>query len=76
MPGPQRWVLGPILEITGVGLPKHVTGSTIIIADAGFWRQHEAELEADLVEIGGERLGMCLWFPDTALRMMWLLRWS
>jgi len=76
MPARQRWVLGPILEIAGVGLPKHVTGSTIIIANPSYWMNNEAELEADLRELGGERQGMVLWFPDAETRMMWLLRWS
>ena len=72
----QRRVLGPILGNTGVGLLRHLTGSTIIVADPGYWTEHEAELEADLLDLGGERQGVVLWFPDAETRMIWLLRWS
>jgi len=72
----QRWVLGPMPEISGFGLPRDLTGSTIIIADPGYWMNNEAELEDDLRELGGERQGMVLWFPDAETRTIWLLRWS
>jgi hypothetical protein len=72
----QRWVTGPIMEISGTALPRHLTGSTIIIADPGYWMHNEAELEADLLELGGERQGMVLWFPNQETRTIWLLRWS
>jgi len=38
--------------------------------------QNAAELEDDLQELGGERQGMVLWFPDAETRTIWLLRWS
>ena len=72
----QRWVVGPISEITGFDLPRDLTGSTIIIADPSYWMNNEAELEADLQELGGERQGMVLWFPNHETRTIWLLRWS
>jgi hypothetical protein len=69
----QRWVIGP--EITQSNLIDLI-GSTIIIADPGYWVKNQAELEADLLELGGERQGMVLWFPNAETRMIWLLRWS
>jgi hypothetical protein len=69
----QRWVIGP--EITQSNL-MDLIGSTIIIADPGYWVKNQAELEADLLELGGERQGMVLWFPNAETRMIWLLRWS
>ena len=76
MIGPHRWVLGPIIELVGEDLPKHLTGVTIIVGDPSHWVQNAAELEADLQELGGERRGMVLWFPDVETRTLWLLRWS
>jgi hypothetical protein len=72
----QRWVLGPILGNTGVGFPQWPQGSTLIIGDPTHWMNNEAELETDLLELGGERKGMILWFPNHETRMIWLLRWS
>jgi hypothetical protein len=73
MPGSKRWVLGPEVTQSSV-IP--LTGSTMIIGDISYWMQNEAELEAVLLDLGGERRGVVLWFPDSETRMIWLLRWS
>ena len=73
MPGSQRWVLGPEVTQNNV-IP--LTGSTVIIGDIGYWIENQAELEADLQDLGGERRGMVLWFPNAETRTLWLLRWS
>ena len=73
MPGSQRWVLGPEVTQSSV-IPR--TGSTIIIGDIGYWMQNQAELEADLQDLGAERQGVVLWFPNPETRTIWLLRWS
>ena len=67
MPGPQRWVLGPEVTQNNV-IP-------LIIGDIGYWMQNQAELEADLQDLGAERRGVVLWFPDSETRTIWLLRW-
>ena len=69
----QRWVLGPEVTQSSV-IP--LTGSTMIIGDIAYWMQNEAELEAVLLDLGGERRGVVLWFQDAETRMIWLLRWS
>jgi hypothetical protein len=68
MPGPQRWVLGPEVTQNNV-IP-------LIIGDIGYWMQNQAELEADLQDLGAERQGVVLWFPNSETRTIWLLRWS
>jgi hypothetical protein len=73
MPGSQRWVLGPEVTQNNV-IP--LTGSTVIIGDIGYWMQNQTELEADLQDLGAERRGVVLWFPDSETRTIWLLRWS
>ena len=73
MPGSQRWVLGPEVTQSSV-IP--LSGSTIIIGDIGYWMQNQAELEADLQDLGAERQGVVLWFPNQETRTIWLLRWS
>jgi len=73
MPGSQRWVLGPEVTQNNV-IP--LSGSTMIIGDIGYWIENQAELEADLQDLGGERRGMVLWFPNAETRTLWLLRWS
>ena len=73
MPGSQRWVLGPEVTQNNV-IP--LTGSTVIIGDIGYWMQNQAELEADLQDLGAKRQGVVLWFPNPETRTIWLLRWS
>ena len=68
MPSSQRWVLGPEVTQSSV-IP-------LIIGDIGYWMQNQAELEADLQDLGAERRGVVLWFPDSETRTIWLLRWS
>jgi hypothetical protein len=38
--------------------------------------QNQTELEADLQDLGAERQGVVLWFPNPETRTIWLLRWS
>jgi len=73
MPGSQRWVLGPEVTQNNV-IP--LSGITVIIGDIGYWMQNQTELEADLQDLGAERHGVVLWFPNHETRMMWVLRWS
>lgn len=73
MPGSQRWVLGPEVTQSSV-IP--LSGSTMIIGDIAYWMQNQAELEADLQDLGAERQGVVLYFPNQETRTIWLLRWS
>ena len=73
-PAIPQWILGPSLD-TQASVP-YLKGSFVVIGNPTHWMQNEAELEADLLELGGERQGMILSFPDPETRMIWVLRWS
>ena len=75
----QRWIIAPVLIPPGIihpDWPLYVDGCCLIISDYNYWMAHEAELEADLLAMGGSQQGMILCFPDDETRTMWMLRWS